>query len=68
MSHNRSGNPAGPRLRNPQVLHLHPGPLDRDPNTQSGESPARLGMGNREADDEGGQGCKARCPPCKGCE
>lgn len=52
----RSSNTTSSRLRNTQILHLHPRPAYHLHYAESRACPARLGLGYREADDEGGEG------------
>jgi hypothetical protein len=60
---NRFGNSTCPSLRNPQIVHLHPGPSHNFNDTESREGPTRLGMGHRKADDEGGESDQAGYDP-----
>jgi hypothetical protein len=56
LTKSRSSNPTSTRLRNPQILHLHPRPAHHLHNAESGARAEGLGLGYREADDEGGEG------------
>lgn len=56
LTTHRSSNPAGSRLRDPQILHLHPGPPNSHPHAKGRQGAARLGLGYWQADDKGGQG------------
>jgi hypothetical protein len=51
----RPGNATRSSLRNPQVLHLHPSPAHGGADTKGRQGSAGLGLGYREADDEGGE-------------
>lgn len=48
----RYGNETRARLRNPQILHLHPGAPNSSNHTESGPDAARLGLGHRKTYDE----------------
>lgn len=53
---NRPSNTVSISLRDPQILHLHSRPAHHLHNSESRADAERLGLGYREADDEGGEG------------
>jgi hypothetical protein len=52
---NRLSNTVSISLRNPQILHLHPRPAHHLHHAEGCARAEGLGLGYREADDEGGE-------------
>lgn len=57
-AHTRPRHAARPRLRDPQVLHLHPRARHGGRDAQGRQGAAQLGLGHRQAHDQGGEGAE----------